>query len=302
VFPVEPVDARRRPRGPAFIGVVSGVAGGGIAVIGAVVAVAVAGGLGSGATVTVERTTVEATAAPPALAGSDHVELGFGAHEVPELSAREVYERDVSGVVSVSVNGEAQASSPSTSELLKGEEASSGPVTGSGFEIDGTGTILTAWHVVMEASSVRVRLHGGRTLTARVVGKDPAHDLALLRIPTDGLTLHPLPLGDSDRVHVGDGVYTISSAFGLEGTLTTGVISALQRRITAPSGVAIPGVLQTDAPINAGSSGGPLLNSAGEVVGVAAQIETRGGGGDVGVGFAIPIDAVKSQFRALGKR
>jgi S1-C subfamily serine protease len=282
-----------------LIAVVSGLVGGGIAIIGALVALTAAGGLGSGATVTVERTTVEATPASTAVAGPSHVELSLGAHEVPALSAREVYERDVAGVVSVSVDGETQAASGS--ELLKGEEAPNGPVTGSGFEIDGTGTIVTAWHVVMEASSISVRLQDGRRLTARVMGEDPAYDVALLRIPTDGLTLHPLPLGDSDRVHVGDGVYTISNPFGLEGTLTSGVISALQRRITAPNGVAIAGVLQTDAPINAGSSGGPLLNSAGEVVGVAAQIETRGGGGDVGVGFAIPIDAVKAQLRTLGK-
>ena len=282
-----------------LIGVVSGLTGGGIAIIGAVVALMVAGVAGNGATVTVERTTVEATPASTAVAGPSQVELSLSAHEAPALSAREVYERDVAGVVSVSVDGETQAASGS--ELLKGEEAPNGPVTGSGLEIDGTGTIVTAWHVVMEASSISVRLQDGRRLTARVMGEDPAYDVALLRIPTDGLTLHPLPLGDSDRVHVGDGVYTISNPFGLEGTLTSGVISALRRRITAPNGVAIDGVLQTDAPINAGSSGGPLLNSAGEVVGVAAQIETRGGGGDVGVGFAIPIDAVKAQLRTLGK-
>jgi putative serine protease PepD len=282
-----------------FIGVMSGITGGGIVIIGVLLAVAVAGGLGDKATATVERTIVEAAVAPTAIASSTRDTSGFGAHEVPALSAQEVYQRDVAGVVSVSVDGAAQAASPS--ELLKGEEAPSGPVTGSGFEINGTGTIVTAWHVVMEASSISVRLHRGRRLSATVVGEDPGSDVAFLRIPTAGLTLHPLPLGDSDRVHVGDGVYTISNPFGLEGTLTSGVISALERRITAPSGVAIDGVLQTDAPINAGSSGGPLLNSAGEVVGVAAQIETRGGGGDVGVGFAIPIDAVKSQLRALGK-
>lgn len=282
-------------RGAAFVGCVSGLAGAALVVGVASVGVLATGLLSHSHTVTVQETTL----APSALSGSDHLDLGSGARKALELSARDIYERDVPGVVSVSVNG---ASSPSTSELLKGEEGPSGSVIGSGFEVDGTGTIVTAWHVVMEASSISVRLQQGRALTAKVVDEDPADDLALLRIPTGGLTLHPLPLGDSARVHVGDGVYTISNPFGLEGTLTSGVISALQRRITAPSGVAINGVLQTDAPINAGSSGGPLLNIAGEVVGVAAQIETRGGGGDVGVGFAIPIDAVKGPLRALGQR
>jgi S1-C subfamily serine protease len=285
-------------RGPAFAGFVSGLAGAAVVVIVALVGVLATSGVSHSSTVTVQETTAASTDSAPV--GSSHVESGLDARGVPMPSAREIYERDALGVVSVIADGENQTRSPS--ELFKAEEAPGGPITGSGFEIDGTGTILTDWHVVMEASSVSVRLQNGKTVTARVVGKDPAYDLALLRIPTGGLSLHPLPLGDSDRVHVGDGVYTISSPFGLEGTLTTGVISALQRRITAPSGVAINGVLQTDAPINAGSSGGPLLNSAGEVVGVAAQIETRGGGGDVGVGFVIPIDAVKSQLRALGKR
>jgi S1-C subfamily serine protease len=135
-----------------------------------------------------------------------------------------------------------------------------------------------------------------------VVGKDPSNDLAVLKISTDGLTLHPLTLGDSSAVTVGDPVYAIGNPFDLERTLTTGVISALQRQITAPNGFTIDNVLQTDAPINPDNSGGPLLNASGQVIGINSQIETGGsGGGSVGIGFAVPINTAKSEISQLEK-
>jgi S1-C subfamily serine protease len=168
--------------------------------------------------------------------------------------------------------------------------------------IDANGTILTNWHVVENAIKVTVSIEKGKTVNAQVVGKDPSNDLAVLRITPDGLALHPLTLGDSSHVQVGDPVLAIGNPFDLERTLTTGVISALQRRITAPNGFTIDNVLQTDAPINPGNSGGPLLDASGHVIGINSQIETGGsGGGSVGIGFAVPINTAKSEIAQLEK-
>jgi S1-C subfamily serine protease len=149
---------------------------------------------------------------------------------------------------------------------------------------------------------VTVSFEEGKAVEASVVGKDPSHDLAVLHIATDGLTLHPLALGDSSKVQVGDPVLAIGNPFGLDRTLTTGVISALGRPITAPNGFTISNVLQTDAPINPGNSGGPLLDASGRVIGINSQIETGGSGnGSVGIGFSIPINTAKSELPQLEK-
>jgi S1-C subfamily serine protease len=183
-----------------------------------------------------------------------------------------------------------------------GESQQQGKASGSGIVIDGNGTILTNWHVVENAVKVMVSFEKGQEIEAQVVGKDPSHDLAVLRIPTNGLTLHPLTLGDSSGVQVGDPVLAIGNPFDLERTLTTGVISALQRKITAPNGFTIDNVLQTDAPINPGNSGGPLLDAWGRVIGINSQIETGGtGGGSVGIGFAVPINTAKAEISQLEK-
>jgi S1-C subfamily serine protease len=204
-------------------------------------------------------------------------------------------------VVFVSASGVSEAQTPA--EFLKGEGGGgAGTATGSGFEIDGSGMILTNWHVVAGASKITVAFEHGKTVEARIVGRDPSHDIAMLRIPTAELTLHPLVLGDSSKAHIGDPVLAIGNPFGLSGTLTTGVISALGRQIQAPDGLTIDNALQTDAPINPGNSGGPLLNEDGEVVGINSQIETGGEhGGSVGIAFAIPINAAKSTLSKLGK-
>ena len=169
--------------------------------------------------------------------------------------------------------------------------------------INSNGTILTNWHVVENAVKVTVSFEHSKTVEAKVVGKDPSNDLAVLRVPTEGLTLHPLTLGDSSNVEVGEPVLAIGNPFGLSRTLTTGVISALQRQITAPNGFEIDNVLQTDAPINPGNSGGPLLNAPGEVIGINSQIETGGSGsdGNVGIGFAVPINTAKTELPELEK-
>lgn len=257
---------------------------------GAVVAVviAAAGGLGSESK---SITTIQS--APIAPSNASQQSAGLTPHEI--------YVRDAPGVAFVTSTVVEQSESPFN--LFGGSESKGqGEDTGSGIVIDANGTILTNWHVVENAVKVTVSFEKGKTVEAQVVGKDPSNDLAILRIPTDGLTLHPLTLGDSSAVQVGDPVLAIGNPFDLERTLTTGVISALQRQITAPNGFTIDNVLQTDAPINPGNSGGPLLNAMGQVIGINSQIETGGSSdGSVGIGFAVPINTAKSEISELEK-
>ncbi len=258
---------------------------------GAVVAavIAAAGGLGS-STKTV--TTVQ-SAAP--IAPSNASQTGTG------LTPHDIYVRDAPGVAFVTSTVVQKTESP-FNLFGGGESQREGQATGSGIVINANGTILTNYHVIENAVKVQVSFEKGQNVEAKVVGKDPSDDLAVLSIPTDGLTLHPLTLGDSSGVQVGDPVLAIGNPFDLERTLTTGVISALQREITAPNGFTINNVLQTDAPINPGNSGGPLLNAAGQVIGINSQIETGGSGdGSVGIGFAVPINTAKSELPQLEK-
>ena len=133
-----------------------------------------------------------------------------------------------------------------------------------------------------------------------MVGTDPGTDLALLKVDAPADELHPLTLGDSSEMEVGDPVVAIGNPFGLDRTVTSGIVSALQRQIQAPNGFSISNVIQTDAAINPGNSGGPLINAAGEVIGINSQIATGGGGnGNVGIGFAIPIDTVRAEIHQL---
>jgi len=166
---------------------------------------------------------------------------------------------------------------------------------GSGFVIDKDGHIITNFHVVEDAQSIEVSFSNRETMRARVLGVDPSTDIAVLKVDARSRALTPLKLGDSDAVNVGDAVVAIGNPFGLERSITAGIVSALQREIRAPNLYAIDHVIQTDAPINHGNSGGPLLNAQGQVIGVNAQMETGGTGeqGNVGIGFAIPIDTVK---------
>src|SRR5262249_44814156 len=152
---------------------------------------------------------------------------------------------------------------------------------GSGFVIDGEGHILTNNHVIENADNIEVKLGDSETeYKAEVVGTDPASDLALLKVDAPSKELHPLTLGDSSQAEVGDPVVAIGNPFGLDRTVTSGIVSALQRQIQAPNGFSIDNVIQTDAAINPGNSGGPLINAAGEVIGINSQIETGGSGSE----------------------
>jgi putative serine protease PepD len=172
-------------------------------------------------------------------------------------------------------------------------EVTAGQGQGSGFVYDADGHIITNEHVVDGANSVSVRFWHGKTFTASVVGTDASTDLAVLKVDAPVSQLFPLSLGDSSKLVVGDQVVAIGSPFGLEGTVTSGIVSALHREMTSPNHFAIDNSIQTDAAINHGNSGGPLLNAQGKVVGVNSQIESNSGGNE-GVGFAIPSNTVKS--------
>jgi putative serine protease PepD len=172
-----------------------------------------------------------------------------------------------------------------------------GQATGSGFVVSKDGLIVTNDHVVDGASQVQVKIGtSNQAQDATVVGADPSRDLALLKV--DASNLPTLSLGDSSSVGVGDPTYAIGNPFGLDHTLTTGIVSALQRNLQAPDGATISGAIQTDAALNPGNSGGPLLDSSGKVIGVNSQIQTGSSNGaeagNVGIGFAIPSSTVKS--------
>jgi S1-C subfamily serine protease len=173
------------------------------------------------------------------------------------------------------------------------QEQGGGTATGSAFVIDDAGHLLTNAHVVAGADEVKVTLgENGDAMDAKVVGRDPSTDVAVLEVdsPDDP---HPLPFADSDQVQVGDPAVAIGNPFGLDRTATAGIVSAIQRQISAPNGFTISDVIQTDAPINPGNSGGPLLDAAGRVVGINSQIESPNGGGNIGIGFAVPINTAK---------
>ncbi|HXV06076.1 MAG TPA: trypsin-like peptidase domain-containing protein [Solirubrobacterales bacterium] len=210
----------------------------------------------------------------------------------------QIYRRDGQGVAFI----EAQ-SPPEESPLGPfGSPQGGGTATGSGFVIDGEGHILTNNHVVAGANRIEVKIGASdRTYTARVVGTDPATDIALLKVEAPAGQLHPLVLGDSSKVEVGDPVVAIGNPFGLDRTVTSGIVSALQRQIQAPNGFAISHVIQTDAAINPGISGGPLIDASGGVIGINSQIQTGGGNGNVGIGFAIPSNTAREVVSQLEK-
>jgi S1-C subfamily serine protease len=263
--------------------------GGGVAA--GVTTVVTDSGGGDGHTTTVIR--------QPAVAatGAD----GARSNAAEGLTAADIYERYAPGVVFIRAEVETQTSSPFNP--FGGTQKSE--ATGSGFVIDSSGDILTNNHVIDGAAEggVTVQFADKKTIKAKVIGTDPSTDLALLKVDPEGLDLKALPLGSSKDIHVGDPTIAIGNPFGLDRTLTTGVVSALQRQIQAPNGFAIKDVIQTDAAINPGNSGGPLIDSAGRVIGINSQIETGGNGanGNVGIGFAVPIDTAKQILASLKK-
>jgi S1-C subfamily serine protease len=221
-------------------------------------------------------------------------------------SINAIYRADGPGVVTVlatsKTSGSGGFSVPGFSQPNQSQETVS---QGSGFVLDKKGYILTNEHVVDGAKTVRVSFANQDNVTATVIGSDRSTDLALLKVNVPGNQLHPLALGNSAAVHVGDPVVAIGNPFGLARTVTAGIVSALQRQITAPNGFAIDHAIQTDAAINHGNSGGPLINAAGQVIGINAQLPSNSNvDGNVGIGFAIPIDTAKpviAQLRQSGR-
>ncbi len=207
----------------------------------------------------------------------------------------QIYRRDGQGVAFIQASKTAEESpgvNPFGEPEPEGEGG--GVATGSGFLIDTQGHIITNSHVVDGASKVQVTLGSDETShNAEIVGTDPATDVALLKVDVPADQLHPLALGDSSKVQVGDPVVAIGNPFGLDRTVTSGIISALQRQIQAPNGFSISHVIQTDAAINPGNSGGPLIDASGSVIGINSQIQSGGGGGNVGIGFAVPINTAR---------
>ncbi|HYI79287.1 MAG TPA: trypsin-like peptidase domain-containing protein [Thermoleophilaceae bacterium] len=207
----------------------------------------------------------------------------------------DIYKQEGAGVVFVVA--EQQASSE-TSPF--GTPDGGGEATGSGFVVDKQGTIVTNAHVVGDADDVQVRFEeDGDLVDAEVVGSDPSTDVAVLKVDPSDADLQPLPLGSSGDTQVGDAVVAIGNPFGYTRSVTTGIVSAKQRQITAPNGFSIENVIQTDAAINPGNSGGPLLDAEGRVIGINSQIATGGSQGSVGIGFAVPIDTVKGLLPTL---
>ncbi len=233
----------------------------------AIGAVALLGGL-EGETTVVTETVVSSSPSRSGVNGA--------------MSVNEIYERAASGVVQItSTSGSVGSSAPQQA-------------LGSGFVLDKAGHIVTNYHVVEGADEIRVSFSNRDIVEAQLVGTDPSTDLAVLQVDESASALTPLRLGDSDKVQVGDPVVAIGNPFGLDRTATAGIVSALQRLITAPNSFTIDHVIQTDAPINHGNSGGPLLNARGQVIGVNTQIETGGvASGNVGIGFSVPSNTVK---------
>ena len=216
------------------------------------------------------------------------------------LSIGDIYQRSAGGVVQVtSTSVVTVPADPFFGNLFPSQQQQQS--LGSGFVIDKTGHIVTNYHVVQGAKKINVSFSNGASTKAAVVGVDPSSDLAVLKVDASSRALTPLQLGNSDDMRVGDPVVAIGNPFGLDRTVTAGIVSAIQRAITAPNGYTIDHVIQTDAAINHGNSGGPLLNRRGQVIGVNAQIETGdpGNSGNVGVGFAIPSNTVENVIAQL---
>jgi S1-C subfamily serine protease len=259
---------------------------GGIVAVGVV---ATTGHLGGGET-TVVQTSPGPTSAAAAPVADDR-----------RLSVSEVYARAAPGVVQIT----STTTAPDNPTVVPGfeQDLQQTPVQqalGSGFVIDKSGHIVTNYHVIEGADEVEVSFSNQDTLRATVVGSDPSTDIAVLRVQASARGLAPLAFGNSDTVRVGDPVVAIGNPFGLRRTATAGIVSAVQERtITAPNGYPIDHVIQTDAQINQGNSGGPLLNARAEVIGVNTQIAPGGTGGNVGIGFAVPSNTVKQVVAQL---
>jgi S1-C subfamily serine protease len=261
------------------------------AVAGGAVALAGAAATGFGEATSTVREVIRESSPGAAVVASD-------SRSGKALTIAEIYRRAAPGVVQVtSTSRVEQAEDPFFPfELPETQRA-----LGSGFVIDKTGYIVTNYHVIRGAESVEVGFSNNDNMKAKIVGGDPSTDTALLKVKASARALRPLGLGDSDSIQVGDDVLAIGNPFGLARSATRGIVSAVQRPLQAPNGMTIDHVIQTDAQINHGNSGGPLLNAQGAVIGVNSAIETGSTGtqGNVGIGFAIPINTVRDVVAQL---
>jgi putative serine protease PepD len=215
------------------------------------------------------------------------------------LSAEQIYRLDSPGVVDISVTTQGGAQGDVSPF---GPQGGSARAEGTGFVYDTSGNIVTASHVVDGATAMQVRFKDGSVAKATLVGSDPSSDIAVIKVNVSSSKLKPLALADSGGVKPGQGAVAIGSPFGLEGSITAGIVSAIDRTIQAPNGYSIPNTIQTDAPINHGNSGGPLIDASGKVIGVNVQIAADDSGGasqNAGVGFAVPSNTVKSVADSL---
>src|SRR4051812_43537577 len=220
-------------------------------------------------------------------------------------SINQIYRSSAPGVVHIETTLRVQQTNDPFFGNPFGTTTQTERALGSGFVLDRAGHIVTNYHVVHGASAIQVSFSNNERYRAKLVGSDPSTDIAVLKVNVQSSALKALPLGDSDAVRVGDQVIAIGNPFGLDRSVTAGIVSAVQRRIEAPNNLSIAHVVQTDAALNHGNSGGPLLNAQGQVIGVNAQIQTGGtSDGNIGIGFAIPIDTVRTvvaQLIAHGK-
>ena len=277
---------RRHPGGPN--NTARALAALGIAILGGAVALALA--LLVGAVHTSTATTTVLETAPATVAPTS-----------PTATWAGVYAQAAAGQVDITVQTTTTIATPF------GEQQQQATALGSGFVLDGRGDLVTAAHVVDGATSLSVAFENGATRSATILGKDDASDIAVLHVSPAGLTLHPLRLGTSATLAIGDPLAVLGDPLGFDRSLSTGVVSALDRTIQAPNGFEIAHSIQTDAAMNPGNSGGPLLNPRGQVIGIADQIATgtnRFGGPSssttsTGVGFAVPIGLIKAELTPL---
>jgi S1-C subfamily serine protease len=256
---------------------------------GAVLALAGQGAVAGGSVTTVVREVADAAPA----ASLPAVAARAGAPTI-----REIYARTRRGVVQVNATRVLRGlDTDPFFGLPYGERPRLG--VGSGFVIDKAGHVVTSLHVVEGAETITVSFSNRDRVKARLVGADPATDLAVLQLDTPSRALTPLILGDSDRLAVGDPVVAIGNPFGLDRTVTAGIVSALARPLTAPNGAELEDVIQTDAALNEGSSGGPLIDSSGTVVGVATAVAGDEEGARPGIGFAVPVNTVRTVVAQL---
>jgi putative serine protease PepD len=207
----------------------------------------------------------------------------------------DIYRRSAKSVVEITA---ATSTSGGSNSPFGPDQSSGGTAQGTGFVIDRDGHIVTNQHVVENATSISVKFTDGTTATATLVGADATSDIAVLKVNVDSSELTPLTLADSSDVQVGDSVIAIGDPYGLQNSVTTGIVSALGRTISSPNNRPIGAAIQTDAAINSGNSGGPLLDLDGQVIGINSQIESQSGG-NIGIGFAVPSNTVRSVVEQL---